>query len=195
MSREHSYWEQTIYHLIYFSTGSRFGGQSQVPALCAKNVHNLGSASIEDCSVNVRILALNWLDPRFVNVTSWDPVLSEKPDFTSDTQTSWWCCTSCASCRERFFWGPFQYNGHTSHIHAPFKDKVKSSKSLYKSAKMKIKVCTSTSCLTPSPALSHTLQVTANITESLKIPFLLSSNGVTWVQNILKYKTKKALSI
>lgn len=54
-----------------------------MPALPAKNVHSLVPASNEDCSVNVRIPALNWLDPHFVNVISWDPVLVKKPDFTS----------------------------------------------------------------------------------------------------------------
>lgn len=59
-----------------------------MPGLRAKNIHNLVCASREDGSVNVRILAPNWLDPHFVNVISQDPVLSEKPDFTSSTDMS-----------------------------------------------------------------------------------------------------------
>lgn len=63
------------------------GGQSQVPALRAKNVHHSVPASSEDYRVNVRSLAPNWLDPHSVNVIFWDPVLSEKPDFSSSTET------------------------------------------------------------------------------------------------------------
>ena len=59
-----------------------------MPALRAKNVHNLVYASSEDCSVNMRILAPNWLDTHSVNVISQAPVLSEEPDFSSDTDTS-----------------------------------------------------------------------------------------------------------
>lgn len=58
-------------------------------ALPAKNVRNLVPASNKDCSVNMRILAPNWLDPHFVNVIFWDPVLAEKPDFTHGTELSW----------------------------------------------------------------------------------------------------------
>lgn len=118
-------------------------------------------------------------------------VLSEKPDFPSGTDTSWWCHTSSGSCRERLFWDTFQMQLTCFSLRSLFRTRLDPQITLQIWINENPMQCFYK--LLKSIFSFTTSDVTADITENLKTFSLLSTNGVIWVQYTPRYRIEHTL--